>query len=185
MNAKSLTRTKTFALMALFIALSFVGSYLRIFGSIAFDSLPGFLAAMILGPIPGAIIGFLGHLFTALLSGFPLSPPLHLVIAGTMALTMYIYGLTYRILQKKCSETITLVITVIVGIVFNAPVSLAFSMLTLWLMAGREAALGLLALLPVLLIASAANVILSVVIFKALEKIWKNYTNGARKNADT
>ena len=185
MNAKSLTNTKTLALMALFVALSFVGSYLRIFGSIAFDSLPGFLAALMLGPIHGAIIGFLGHLFTALLSGFPLSPPLHLVIAATMALTMYVYGLTYKILKKKCSEAITLVITAIIGIVFNAPVSLAFSMLTLGLMAGWEAALGLLGLLPILLAASAANVILSIVIFKAVEKVWKNHFGGERKNADT
>ena len=172
MNTKTAVSTKTLILIAFFIALSFVGAQIRIFGSIAFDSLPGFLAALLLGPVYGAAIGFLGHLITALTSGFPLSVPLHLVIAVTMAITMYGYGLTYRALEKKCSETFTLAITGIVGTILNGPVSLAFSIGTLWIMAGREAALGLLTLLPILVLASIANIVLSVIMFKSLGTVW-------------
>lgn len=173
MTTKTSINTKTLVIMALFIGLSFAGSYIRIFGSIAFDSMPGFLAALLLGPVYGAVIGLLGHLFTALISGFPLSPPLHLVIAFTMALTMYGFGITYRKVKEKFSETTVFGLTGVVGVVLNAPISLAFSMGTLRLMAGREAALGLLALLPILTIAAVANVVISILLFKSLEKIWK------------
>ena len=176
MTTKTVPNTKILVLVALFVALSFVGSHLKIFGTIAFDSLPGFLAALLLGPVYGAAIGFLGHLFTALTSGFPFSLPLHFVIAGTMALAMYLYGLTYRALKKKTPETAALTVTGIVGLLLNGPVSLAFSMGALWLMAGREAALGLLALLPALMLASAANIALSIILFKSLGKVWSKIT---------
>ena len=172
MENNSMSHTKTIALMALFIALSFVGSYLRIFGTIAFDSLPGFLAALLLGPTHGALIGFLGHLFTALNSGFPLSFPLHLAIAVSMAITMYGYGFAYKTLIKRLSETAALTITGIVGTILNAPVSLALSIGVLWIMAGLGAALGLLALLPILTLASIANIAISIVLFKSLRKVW-------------
>jgi uncharacterized membrane protein len=172
MNTNKPINTKTLVIMALFIALSFIGSYLRIFGSIAFDSLPGFLAALLLGPVYGATIGFLGHIFTALNSGFPLSLPLHLVIAVSMGITMYVYGLTYKALKKRLSETATFIVTGLVGTLLNGPVSLALSMTALWIMAGREVALGLLVLLPPLILASVANILLSVILFKSLGKVW-------------
>ena len=167
-----MTHTKTIAVMALFVALSFIGSYLRIFGTIAFDSLPGFLAALLLGPAYGALIGFLGHLFTAFNSGFPLSVPLHIAIAISMAITMYGYGLAYKVFIKRLPETTTLTITGIVGTILNAPVSLALSIGVLWIMAGSEAALGLLAFLPALVAASIANIVISILLFKSLRKVW-------------
>jgi uncharacterized membrane protein len=172
MDTKAIISTKSLVIAALFITLSFVGSHLKIFGTIAFDSLPGFLAALLLGPIYGAAIGFLGHLFTALTSGFPLSVPMHFVVAATMAITMYGFGFTYRALVEKFSQTTVLTITGIVGILLNAPVSLAFSMGMLSIMVGREAALGLLALLPVLFLAAIANVVISIIVFKAMRKVW-------------
>ena len=172
MNTKTAINTKTLVIVALFVALSFVGAQIRIFGTIAFDSLAGFLAALLLGPVYGAAIGFLGHLFTAMTAGFPLSVPLHLVIAGTMALAMYGFGITYRIASKTCSQAPALTIAGVAGIILNGPVSLAFSIGALWLMAGREAALGLLALLPILTLAALANIALSIMIFKSLEKVW-------------
>lgn len=162
--------------MALFVALSFIGAHLRIFGTIAFDSLPGFLAALLLGPTYGAFIGFLGHLFTALNSGFPLSFPLHLAVAAAMAGTMYGYGAAYKILIKRFSEAAALTVTGIVGILLNAPVSLAFSIGVLWAIAGLEAALGLRALLPILILGSMANIGISIVLFKSLRKIWNKTT---------
>jgi len=172
METKSTISVKNLTFTALFIALSLVGSYIKIFGTVAFDSLPGFLAALILGPAYGAAIGLLGHLFTALSSGFPLSLPLHLVIAVSMAITMYVYGIIYRVLKKKFPETPSLVITGIVGILFNAPVSLGFSMAALGYIAGWNVATGLLALLPALIIASTANVLLSLILYKSLSKVW-------------
>ena len=162
--------TKKLVLSALFIAISFIGANINLMGSIAFDSLPGFLAALILGPWYGAAIGLLGHLFTALTSGFPLSLPIHLVIAVSMAITMLCFGFSYRMLKEKVSEAANLIITGAIGVLLNAPGSLALSMSVMAVMIGREAALGLLVLLPMLTFASAANIILAFAVFKSLAR---------------
>jgi len=164
--------TKNLVIVALFIALSYVGSYLKLFGTIAFDSLPGFLAALVLGPVYGAAIGFLGHVFTALTSGFPMGP-LHLVIAASMAITMLGYGYTYKALVNRMPVAGALSITGVVGVILNGPVSLALSIGFMAITIGTEAAMGLLALLPMLVIAAAANVAFSIVIFKSLSSVWK------------
>jgi len=169
---KTSNNVRNLSIAALFIALSYAGSYLKVFGTIAFDSLPGFLAALLIGPVYGAAIGALGHLFTAITSGFPLSVPMHLVISLTMALTMFGFGRVYRALGGKASEIVRLAAAGITGLILNAPVSLAASMAALALIAGSEAALGLLVMLPALLAASAANIVLSLILFKRLEKFW-------------
>ena len=86
------SKTQKIVLMALFIALSAIGAQLKIFSSIAFDSLPAFLAAFLLGGPEGAIVGAIGHMPTAALSGFPYTLPLHIVIALEMAGICYVAG---------------------------------------------------------------------------------------------
>jgi len=167
----SYTNTQKLTVTALFIAISFIGANITVFGTIAFDSLPAFLAALLLGPWYGAAIGFLGHLLTAMTSGFPLSVPLHLVIAVGMAVTMLGFGVSYRLLANKVSERLNITITGAVGVVLNAPVSLLLSMVALAVMAGREAALGLLVMLPVLSLVSVVNIIVAFAAFIALHKI--------------
>ena len=157
------------ALVALFITLTFVGANIRIFGSVAFDSLPGFLAALLLGPLYGAAIGFIGHLLTALLSGFPLGAPLHMVIAIATAITMLGFGFTYKALKNKMRASGNLLITGVVGVLLNGPVSMGLSMGVLALISSTEVALGLTALFPFLLLASIINVVLSIALFKSLE----------------
>ena len=105
--------------IALLIALSVVGSLIKIpspLGTIAFDSLPGFVGAALLGMGPGALIGALGHLATALNTGFPLSLPVHLLIALLMALAMASFGFFFR--RNK-------VIAILIAAIINAPLSLA------------------------------------------------------------
>ena len=164
--------TKNLVIIALFVAISFVGSHIRIFGTIAFDSLPAFLAAILLGPWYGAAIGFLGHIFTALTSGFPLSVPIHMVVATGMAITMLGFGYTYAALKNKASQTVNLLITGVVGVILNGPFSLALSMAALAFIAGSEVAMGLLVMLLPLIIASAANIVIAFAIFRPLKVIW-------------
>ena len=168
---KTKSSTKSIVITALFIALSFVGSNIKIFGTIAFDSLPGFTAVLLLGSGYGAVIGCLGHLLTALTSGFPFTIHMHLIIAASMAITMLGFGYTYKALKNKVSIKANLIITGIVGVILNAPVSLAFSIGAMALITGKEAALGLLALLPVLVFAAIVNIIISVNLFRPLEKV--------------
>ena len=83
-------------LMGLFIALSVVGAYIKIpnpiTSSIALDALPAYLASLLLGGKYGAIIGAVGHLVSATIGGFPLSLPIHLVVAIQMTVIMPIFG---------------------------------------------------------------------------------------------
>ncbi len=66
------SKTLYICLLALFCALSAVGAQFKFFGSIALDALPAFLAAIILGGPAGAVVGAVGHLLSATLSGlFP------------------------------------------------------------------------------------------------------------------
>lgn len=135
---------KQIAVIGLFCALSVLGAQIHIFGSVALDALPAFLAAFLLGGMPAAIVGAVGHLLTALFSGFPLTVPLHLVIAVEMAALCYITG---RVAVKK-----PLLFAAIVGFVLNALVS----PLILLVWPGMGLAICL-ALLPMLALGSAIN----------------------------
>ena len=176
MEAKVKTRitTKNLVITALFIALAFVGSYVKIYGTIAFDSLPGFLASLLLGPMYGMAIGFLGHIFSEITSGFPNGGVvMGFVIAVTMAITMLGYGYSYKTMKDRVPEPVNLVITGIIGVILNGPVSMAISIGASAPMFGTTAALGLLAFLPVLVLASIVNIVLGEILFISLEKVWK------------
>jgi len=119
-----------------------------------------------------AIIGFIGHLFTAMLSGFYLGIPLHIVIAVSMAITMFGFGFIYKVLDGKVRQPVNLAITGVVGVILNAPVSLAMSIAALTIMVGREAGFGLMALFPVLLLGAVINVVLAILLYVALREVW-------------
>ncbi len=91
--------TKQLVLVSMFIALSFVGSLIKIpspFGTVALDAAPAFLAAIVLGPIFGACVAFLGHIVTAINVGMPLTVLIHLLIAVEMAIVCGVVGLIYK-----------------------------------------------------------------------------------------
>jgi len=107
-------------LVSLFIALSFLGGYIKFFGSIALDSFPAFLGTLLLGPTYGMIIALIGHLFSAFLSGFPLTLPIHLIVGVMMMLTMFVYG---NIRQKYSDNMISVVASVLIALVFNTVIA--------------------------------------------------------------
>ncbi|CAH0242257.1 hypothetical protein SRABI96_02961 [Peribacillus sp. Bi96] len=83
--------------IALFIALSAVGAMIKIpspIGSIALDSFPALLAAVILGPVPGAIVAGLGHIISAFIGGMTLGP-FHFLIMVEMAVLVWMFGVLY------------------------------------------------------------------------------------------
>jgi len=108
-------KNQILVLMSLLVAFSYLGSLIKIHGTIALDALPAYLGALLLGPLPGAVIGFMGHLLTAVTSGFPMTVPLHLFIALMMALTVGLFGLT----AKKAGVFLASA----VGTFMNGPVS--------------------------------------------------------------
>ncbi len=157
--------TKKLVVTAILIALCVVGANIKIAGSVAFDSLPAFLAALILGPWWGAAIGAVGHLLTAITSGFPLTPLVHILTCLTMALTMVIFYFVKKMCCKKMSLVPALIIAVIVGALINGPVSLLILSPVLMGTLGMG---GILGLMPILTLAGAINAAIAAVIYKLL-----------------
>lgn len=160
-------KTKKLVIMALFIAISFLGANIKIMGSIAFDSMAGFLGALILGPVYGAIIGALGHFLTAATSGFPYSLPVHLIVMADMAVTMFLFGIIYNNLCK-INKYLGIVIASIVGILINGPISI----LILLPIMGKA----MVAMIPILCLAAFFNILIAYILYKFLsrnEKLWK------------
>jgi len=114
---KAPVSARQLAIMAIFIALSAVGSLIKIpspVGSIGLDSAPGFFAAIAFGPWVGFIVIAVGHLLGSAIVGFPLTLPIHLAIAAGMGLC----ALAFRWLGRKGG--VWLVIAVIVASLLNS-----------------------------------------------------------------
>jgi uncharacterized membrane protein len=156
--AKPFWTPKRLAVMAVFIALSAVGSLIKIpspVGTIGLDSAPGYFVALAFGGPEGAVVIALGHILTSAVVGFPLTIPIHLAIAVLMAL----WALLYRLIGK----TLGLVPAMIIATVLNGVVS-SFIMYPL---GGMGAVLGV---MPFLVVGSVINVVLSGIAYQALQK---------------
>lgn len=84
--------------LAMLTALSVVGAMIKIpaiVGSVALDVFPALLASVLFGAGAGALVGAFGHLLSALIAGFPLGP-MHFLIAGEMAVLVWIFGRLYK-----------------------------------------------------------------------------------------
>ncbi|HHX74886.1 MAG TPA: ECF transporter S component [Firmicutes bacterium] len=144
--------SKKLVLLALLTALCAVGGFIKIpspTGTVALDSLPGFLAAALLGGRGGAAVGFLGHLFSAATVGFPLGLPVHLYVGLQMAVYVSIFGYLYRKGHK--------VPAVIIAIVLNGAVA---PLLLVPIYGPGFFAM----MLPALTVGSAVNIILAAVL---------------------
>lgn len=149
---------RNLTLCAMFLALSVAGAFIKPFGnSIAFDSLPAFLAASIMGPYFGAMVGLLGHIISAALSGFVLTLPIHLIIAIEMAVVMAIYGFM--------AQRTKLVFAGIIAVLLNGVAATA-----VFILVPGMGIYFFLAMVGPLTLISAINVTLAVLIHMSLEK---------------
>lgn len=150
--------------VAMFIALSFIGSLIKIQGTIALDSMSGFFASLFLGPAGGALVGALGHLITALTSGFPLTIPIHLIITVQMAIVMYLFGIIYRRINGILAVIVAILLNGIGAVLLLAPIT---TMVGLPL-SGKAF---IYAMVVPLTLASAVNIILAYMIFKVIKRV--------------
>lgn len=154
---KSKLSVKFITLCGVFIGLSVAGAFIKPFGnSIAFDSLPAFLAASMLGPLAGAITGFLGHLISAAITGFPFTLPVHLIVAIEMAVVMVIYA----VLARK----INIVVSAVLAVLLNGVGATALLIPILGVPF-------FLAMVGPLTLVAAINVVLAVIIHRAIANV--------------
>ncbi len=121
-------------------------------GTVGFDSLPGFMAAFLFGPIDGGIVLLIGHVATVLAHG-PQLGILHVPIALGMGVTGWLAGST--------RVRFGLIPAVIVAILAN---TLLFPLAAPVIGWG-----GALSLVPYLLVASSVNSIIAALCSKAAE----------------
>ncbi|SHK28778.1 alpha-ribazole transporter [Anaerobranca californiensis DSM 14826] len=154
---------KKLILSGVFIGLSFIGSLIKLAGTVALDSLPAYLSAIVLGPFWGGLVGFIGHIFTSLTSGFPLTLPMHLFISIIMFIILYIFALVYK---KSCY------LAILIGILLNGPI--AASLTTYIFVNLVESTLTMIQFFSVIIIpltlASAVNIILANIIGRIITK---------------
>lgn len=119
-SARKIT-LRNLSMAGLFIALSLLGANVKFWGNtIALDSAPGFLAALLLGSGYGGFVGAAGHIFSALISGMPLSPVVHMITAVSMAVVMMLHGF----LARKFGNGLVAIFTrVIVAILMNSVIA--------------------------------------------------------------
>lgn len=144
------------ARVAILIALSAVGALIKIpspVGTVAFDAAPAFVAAFAFTMPEAALVAFLGHLFTAATSGFPLTVPVHLIVAAMMVVAVLAGGWLAR--------RVNLWLGVVVAVVVNAVVA----PLVLVPMFGWGFFIGS---LVALLVGAVANVAVGVIVARAL-----------------
>lgn len=150
------TSVKRLTQIGLLLALAYLGSLLKIptpVGSTAFDSAPAYFAGLFLGGAWGALVACVGHLFTALLSGFPFSLPVHLVVAAGMGVSVLLFSLLWR----RSRPVATVVALLCNGIVLPLCL-LAWPMYSLQLV---------LTLMPGLLLATALNLFVAIGLWSA------------------
>lgn len=153
-------QTKKMTTMGLLIGLSILGSFITIFMSVALDSLPGFFAALSLGALSGGIVGALGHFMTALIHGFPLGLPTHLLVGLMMFCACYFLGVFYK-KSPLLGLGGALVINWLISLILSSLLSYALGIMP-----------GPLTLFPILflplLLGSLANLLPAVLLYKAL-----------------
>jgi adenosylcobinamide-phosphate guanylyltransferase len=133
------------ARISVFSALSVIGSFIHPpspVQTVAFDSSPGFFAALYFGATDGALVSGIGHIVTSIVNGFPLGI-LHLPIALGMAAAGAAMGFINH-LGRRASF-----VAVVAGVAINSGLVIVVVPVLGW-----EAALSF---LPFLLLAASLN----------------------------
>jgi uncharacterized membrane protein len=152
----SVLNVRQIARIAVFIALSAVGAMIKLpspVGTIGLDSAPGFFCALAFGYVEGAAVIAIGHLLTSAVLGFPLGIPLHIFIAGQMAL----WALSLRWIQGRFG--------IIAGSAGTILLNGVLSSFSIVFVGGMGAVLGI---MPFLLAGSLVNVLIAVLSYRVV-----------------
>lgn len=155
-------KIKDITIVGILIALSFVLGMIKISGSIALDSVPAFLALFVFKDYKAGFIGAIAHMLSAASAGFPLGLPTHLIVA----LIMFIMLVVAQYLLKKTN----LVVTIIFILLINGIVS----PLSAFVVAIPFSSAAYLSLVSLLLIATAINLVIALILTKPIKGVINN-----------
>jgi riboflavin transporter len=149
------------ARIAIFTALAVVGSFIKPdpASSIAFDSFAGFIVALLFGATEGALVCGLGHLSTAVVSGFPLGI-LHLPIALGMAIAGAAIGSTNKLNRAAFIPAL------IIGVAINT--LMVFPLAPMLGSTFDEGLMVATVLAPALLVVASLNALLAGIVYMAV-----------------
>jgi uncharacterized membrane protein len=146
------------ARMAIFIALSAVGSLIKIpspTGTVALDSGPGYFSAISFGWLEGGIVAAFGHILTAATTGFPLSIPIHLIIA----VEQFLWAALFWLVKDKVNIWVAVVVATFCNGILGDLIAIPLGGIGLFT-----------ALLPGLVLASAINTILAALAYLIVKR---------------
>lgn len=152
-------KTKLLTLTAMFAALAVVGSFIKIPvppGTAALDSTAAFVSMAFLPAPLAAAAGAIGHIATALTSGFPLSLPIHLLIAVEMAIVAGVAALIYKRGRRAMSW-----VWIIVANGILSPIPYYFILSPAMYIA----------VAPGILIATSINVVVAAILIPVLQRV--------------
>lgn len=150
-------KIKHITLIALMASICVIGSFIKVpgpIGSPALDSAPAFISVALLPPIFAGLVGFIGHVATALTSGMPLGP-FHLLIAVEMLFIVWFFAVLHR-KQRNILKWVFLIVAngIIAPLPFYFFISPAFYI----------------GAVPSLVIATSINVIITILVMPFVEK---------------
>lgn len=154
-------------LIALFVAISYIGALVKLPGpvsTIALDSFSGYLGGLILGGVYGGFVGMIAHLFVSMISGFPLSVPVHTIISIMMFVSIFCYS--------KVSNKYNIILGSIAGVLINGVLMPLALMILPFMDKGF-----LISLIPILVVASVTNIVLSNVIYASIKNLIPLWVN--------
>lgn len=113
------------ARVAILVALSAVGAFIKLpspTGTVALDSAPAWLAGAAFSAVEGSIVGALGHLVSALSTGFPLGLPVHLLVAVEMVVFVWVFAVLARRISIWLAIPVGIVLNGVLGAAILIPV---------------------------------------------------------------
>lgn len=149
---------KRLTLAAFFVALCVIGGLIKIpsgIGSLALDTVPALISVAFLPPIFSGVVGMLGHMASAMNSGFMLGP-LHVLVA----LEMFVIVIVFARLHKA-GRNLTKWIFFIVANGLIAPLPFYFLISPAFFLGA----------VPFLLLATIVNAIVAAVVMPALQHV--------------
>lgn len=155
--------TKRIVYHAVLIALIVLLSQVHFLGSLSLESVPVFLGAALFGVPSGFVLGVVGHLLVASITGFPFTIPVHIAVAMIMGIAAGGFGWAIRFFKKH--SWWGAIVGIIIAYIWNVVIGL---LVTALMLPGMEIGVLIIPLSAITLI----NLIIALVVYRGIRKVY-------------